>query len=264
MTTYRPTIIPISPAFEQEQLNDQLLRCTLKWRQRQLLVTREQLTKGIQLPPLPSLDPEQWLGDCLKHSSVKLIRIDAALGEVSLKLWADACEKANKAVFLRLPPAIQLPKPQRSLFWQLTQLLDWSIATLLLLVLSPVIVILFFLLRMQSPDPVLLWQWHVGNRGKLFRLFKFRTTVANAQMLENQLVSEHKNILNRQENSKLANLGYWMRKYKLDRLPQLFNVLRGEMRLIQPRPLTLEQAVRLSQEDRQKIGTLSVIQQARS
>jgi lipopolysaccharide/colanic/teichoic acid biosynthesis glycosyltransferase len=53
-----------------------------------------------------------------------------------------------------------------------------------------------------------------------------------------------------------------MRKYKLDRLPQLFNVLRGEMRLIQPRPLTLEQAVRLSQEERQKISTLSVIQEA--
>jgi lipopolysaccharide/colanic/teichoic acid biosynthesis glycosyltransferase len=264
MTTYRPTIIPISPAFEQEQLDDQLLRCTLKWRQRQLLVTREQLTKGIQLPPLPSLDPEQWLVDCLKHSSVKLIRIDAALGEVSLKLWADACEKANKAVFLRLPPVIKLPKPQRQLFWKLMQLLDWSIAVLLLLVLSPVIVILFFLLRMQSSEPVLIWPWHVGNRGKLFRLFKFRTTVANAQMLENQLVSEHKNILNRQENSNLTNLGYWMRKYKLDRLPQLFNVLRGEMRLIQPRPLTLEQAVRLSVEERQKITSLSVIQEARS
>lgn len=262
MTTYRPTIIPISPAFEQEQLDHQLLRCTLKWRQRQLLVTREQLTKQIQLPPLPSLDPEQWLVDCLKHSSVKLIRIDAALGEVNLKLWADACEKANKAVFLRLPPAIQLSKPQRSLFWQLTRLLDWSIAALLLLVLSPVIVILFFLLRMQSSEPVLLWQWHVGNRGKLFRLFKFRTIVANAQMLETQLLGEHKNILTRQENFKLTTLGYSMRKYKLDRLPQLLNVLRGEMRLIQPRPLTLEQAVRLNVEERQKITTLSVIQEA--
>ncbi|HCF27240.1 MAG TPA: sugar transferase [Cyanobacteria bacterium UBA11049] len=262
MTTYRHTIIPISPAFEQEQLDDQLLRCTLKWRQRQLLVTREHLSKQIQLPPLPSLDTEQWLVDCLKHSSVKLIRLDAALGEVNLKLWADACEKANKAVFLRLPPAIKLPKLQRHLFWKWMQLLDWSIAVLLLLVFTPVIVILFFLLRMQLSEPVLIWQWHVGNRGKLFRLFKFRTTVANAQMLENQLINEHTNILKRQENSKLTNLGYWMRKYKLDRLPQLFNVLRGEMRLIQPRPLTLEQAVRLSVEERQNISTLSVIQEA--
>lgn len=254
MTTYKPTIIPINHVFEQEQLDNRLLCYKLKWRQRQLLVTIEQPTKRKHLPHLPALETEQWLVDCLKHSPVKLVRIDAALGEVNLKLWADACKIANKAVFLRLPPAIKLPKPQRSFSWKLIQLLDWSIAAISLLVFSPVILILFFLLRMQSAEPVLVWRWHVGERGKLFQLFKFRTTVVNAPSLESQLISEQKN---------LTNLGYWMRKYQLDRLPQLFNVLRGEMRLIQPRPLTLEQAIGLSQEDRQKLNTsLSVIQEA--
>lgn len=262
MTTYKHTIIPINHTFEQEQLDNRLCY-KLKWRQRQLLVTIEQPTKRKHLPNLPAIEPEQWLIECLKHSPVKLVRIDAALGEVNLKLWANACKIANKAVFLRLPPAIKLPKPQRSFSWKLMQLLDWSIAAISLLVFSPVILILFFLLRMQSPEPVLVWRWHVGERGRLFQLFKFRTTVVNAPSHSGQLIGDQKNIITRQENSQLTNLGYWMRKYQLDRLPQLFNVLRGEMRLIQPRPLTLEQAIGLSQEDTQKLNTsLSVIQEA--
>lgn len=255
MATYKTTMIPIRSAFEQEQLEEQLLS-TLKWRQGQLLVSLEQPNRRMYLPSLPPLETEEWLVECLKHSYVKLIRIDAALGEVSLKLWADACEKANKAVFLRLHPAIKLPKQQRSPARRLMQLLDWFIAALLLLVLSPVIVVLFCLLRMQSSEPLLYGQWHVGERGKLFRLFKFRTTVVNTHTLGNQLISEPKNILKRQANSNITNLGYWMRKYKLDQLPQLFNVLRGEMKLMKPRPLTLEQALRFSLEERQRINTL--------
>ena len=255
MVTYKTTMIPIGSAFEQEQLNDQLL-CTLKWRQGQLLVSLEQPNRRVYLPSLPPLETEEWLVECLKHSYVKLIRIDAALGEVSLKLWADACEKANKAVFLRLHPTIKLPKQQRSLTKSLMQLLDWIIAALLLLVLSPVIVVLFCLLRMQSSEPLLYGQWHVGERGKLFRRFKFRTTVVNTHMLENQLITEPINILKPHTNSKNTNLGYWMRKFKLDRLPQLFNVLRGEMKLMKPRPLTLEQALNFSLEERQTNNTL--------
>lgn len=240
-------------AFEQEQLDEPLLY-TLKWRQGQLLVSLEQPRRKI-LPSLPPLETEEWLVKCLKHSYVKLIRIDAALGEVSLKLWAQACEKANKPVFLRLPPTIKLPK-QRSLARRFLQLLDSIIATLLLLVLSPVILVLFCLLSMQSSEPVLYGQWHVGERGKLFRLFKFRTTVVNhTYTLENQLISEPINILKPLTNSKTTKLGYWMRKFKLDQLPQLFNVLRGEIKLIKPRPLSLEQAL-FSLEERQRNNTL--------
>jgi len=78
-----------------------------------------------------------------------------------------------------------------------------------------------------------LRQWF-GKRGKLFRIFKFRTLVVNAQTLEHEAMG-NQNLQNRQDDQKITSLGRWMRKYKLDKLPQLFNVLRGEMR--GPRPL---------------------------
>lgn len=241
MTTYKSTIIPIRSTFEQ-QPDNQLLRYKLKWRQRQLLVSLEKPNNQLCLAQLRPLET-QWLVECLKHSYVKLIRIDAALGEVTLK-WVDACEKANKAVFLRLPPTIKLPKQQRSLSLKLMQLLDSIIAALLLLVLSPVILVLLCLLRLESSEPIFQRQWHVGERGKLFRLFKFRTVI-NPD-LENQ--SLHPKNLKRQKSS-ITNLDNWIRKYKLDRIPQLFNVVRGEIRLFNPRLLTLELAIKLSIEE---------------
>jgi hypothetical protein len=253
MATYKTTTIPISSAFEAEQQDVQFLRCTLKWRQEQLFLSFEQPTKQ---PYLPALANEQMLVECLKYSQVKLIRIDAALGEVYLKFWADACEKTSKAVFVRLPPNIKMPKRQSPPAWWLKRLLNLSIAALLLMVLCPVIIGLYCLLRKQSSEPIFLRQWHVGERGKLFRLFKFRTTSVKTLAVENELISGAKNFLKRQDNLQLTTLGCWMHKYKLDELPQLFNVLRGDMSLTEPRPLTLEQVVHVSLEERQKINTL--------
>lgn len=241
MTTYKSTIVPIRSTFEQPP-EHQLRRYKLKWRQKQLLVSVEKPNNQLCLAQLRPLETE-WLVECLKHSYIKLIRIDAALGEVSYK-WVDACEKANKAVFLRLPPTIKQDLQQATLSLKLMQLLDSIIAALLLLVLSPVILVLLCLLRLESTEPSFDKQWHVGERGKLFRLFKFRTVI-NPD-LENQ--SLHPKNLKSQKSS-ITNLGDWIGKYKLDQIPQLFNVVRGEIRLINPRLLTLELALKLSLEE---------------
>lgn len=243
MTTYKSTIIPLSTIKQPDQRST---GCKLQWRQGQLWVQQQPMQ--LQKPALAALETEQALVECLKHSYVKSIRIDASLGEEQLKLWVDACEKANKALFLRLPTTIKRHS-WRSLTSRLLLLLERMIAALLLLVLSPVIVILFCLLSMRSPQPILQGQWHVTQRGRLFRLFKFQTTVNTIPKLENKLLHEPK--LDQRQDSKNINLDYWIRKYKLDRLPQLFNVLRGEMRLFKPYILTLEEAVKLSLEERQ-------------
>ena len=73
--------------------------------------------------------------------------------------------------------------------------------------------------------------------------------------LENKLLHEPQ--LDQRQETKNTNLDDWIRKYKLDRLPQLFNVLRGEIGLFKPCPLTLEEAVRLSLEER-KIKHLGI------
>ena len=239
MTTSKlPTLTTYFPLPQTQQDNNSS-RCTLKWRQGQLLVSLEQ---RLCRPYLPSLENEQWLVECLKHSSVRLVRINPNLGEASLKFWADACEKASKTVFLCLSPAHKLHSQQRLLSWWV-RLIDWSAAALLLLVLSPFMLGLALLMRVQSPEPIFLRQWCVGKRGKLFRLFNFRTLVVNAQTLEHEVMG-NQNLQNREDDQKITSLRRWMRKYKLDQLPQLFNVLRGEMDLRGARPLSLYEAVR--------------------
>jgi lipopolysaccharide/colanic/teichoic acid biosynthesis glycosyltransferase len=234
--------------------DNQSPHCTLKWRQGQLLVNLEQ--QPLQRH-LPSLNSEQWLVKCLKHSPVRLVRIDPAVGKVSLKLWAEACEQANKPIFLRLPTthALSSKRCPKS-WWLLKRLVDWSAAALLLLVLSPVMLGIVCLMRVYSPGPILLRQWCVGERGKLFRLLKFRTMVMNAQTLDREVMGNQKSLQKSEANTSITPLGRWMRKYSLDRLPGLFNILQGEMSLVGPHPWTLYDAVRISPEKRQQLKLL--------
>lgn len=255
MPTSKIPILPTYVPVEQKQQDQQPPCSALKWRQKQLLVSLEQQFRQAHLPPLEN---KQWLVECLKHSPVKLVRVDAALGKANLKFWADACEQADKAVFLRLPTS-KLPKQKRSISWWLKRSLDWCIAALLLLVASPIILGLFCLMRMQSPEPIFFRQWCVGERGKLFRRFRFRTTVATVQALEDELTGEPISLPKCQGDSQITPLESWMCKYSLDKLPQLFNVLQGDMSLVGPCPLTLDDVVQLRSEEVQQIQALPEI-----
>ena len=262
MTTSKIQTLQPDPTFEPKQRDNESFRCSLKWRQGQLYVSLEQ--QPLQ-PFLPALENEQLLVECLKHSPVRLIRIDPAVGEASVKFWADACEQADKAVFLRLSAAHALPRGKHALRWWLLRLIDWNAAALLLLVLSPLMLGLVCLMRTQSPQtPIFLRQWYVGERGKLFRLFKFRSLVINAQTLEPQeAIGNQKNLLRNEERSGITPLGHWMCRYNLDKLPQLFNVLLGEMSLLGACPWTLYDAVGLSLEDQRQLNVLPGITGAR-
>jgi hypothetical protein len=219
--------------FPYQQQDNYLPQCRLKWRQGQLLV---RLSQDVKQPYLPSLESKQWLVECLKHSPVQLVCIDPALGEVALQRWAEACEQARKPVFLRR--AIQeLSRKQSKLSERVRQLIDWIVAFLLLILLSPVMLALLVLMHIYSPGPIFSRQWHVRAKGKLFRVIKFRTTEVN-------------------NDSRITAIGHWMCKYGLGKLPQLFNVLRGEMSLFGPRPLTLSEAMCSSLESQRRLNAL--------
>lgn len=255
MATPRTTTLPISSTFEPKHQDVPPLGCSLKWRQGQLAIGAEQSTKQLDLPPLTS---EQLLVNCLSHSPVKLIQIDPAIGEDCLKFWVNASEKAKKPVFLRLPRSLKMLKRQHSVSQKAKQLLDSSIAAILLLILSPVMMGIFCLLRMRSPEPVFQRQWYVNQSGQLFQLLTFRTTSINSRLLENQIKSVSTGLLRLQEKThKNHTLEFWLHQFKLDKLPQLINVLWGEMSLNQPNSLTLEQVVRISLEERAKMSALS-------
>ncbi len=224
----------------QQPQNHSSPYCKLQWRRGQLLVKSP---GNVKQPYLAALDKEQSLVECLKHSPINLVRIDPKLGEAKLLLWASACEQANKPIFLHIPSADKLPKAGSSLLWWLKRFTHWIAALVFLLFMSPVMLGLVLLIRVYSPGSLFSRQWHIGERGKLFRVIKFRTTT----------VAENK--LTRENEQNITSLGLWMRKSGLDSLPELFNVIRGEMSLVGPRCYTLEDIVQLTLGEQQQMNT---------
>lgn len=110
------------------------------------------------------------------------------------------------------------------------RMLDVSLALPLLMILLPVMLVLAGILFCVSPGPVLFKQLRPGRQGRLFRLYKFRT-MTEARDLTGQLLPDAQ---------RLTPIGRWLRKYSLDELPQLWNVLQGELSLVGPRPLLPE------------------------
>jgi len=135
---------------------------------------------------------------------------------------------------------------------------DWLVlsvnqllALLLLIALSPVLAIVTFLIWRRDGAPVLFAHYRVGQGGKLFQCMKFRSMLRNSE----QLLADHlrDNPQARAEwarDQKLENdpritpVGHFLRRSSLDELPQLLNVLRGEMSLVGPRPITLSELTR--------------------
>jgi lipopolysaccharide/colanic/teichoic acid biosynthesis glycosyltransferase len=97
-----------------------------------------------------------------------------------------------------------------------------------LILLSPVLLWCAWRIRSGDGGPVFYRGVRVGLHGKLFRIFKFRTMVVNADKIGGASTSD--------DDARITRIGKFLRKYKLDELPQLLNVLRGEMSLVGPRP----------------------------
>ncbi|HYA92895.1 MAG TPA: TIGR03013 family XrtA/PEP-CTERM system glycosyltransferase [Thermodesulfobacteriota bacterium] len=97
-----------------------------------------------------------------------------------------------------------------------------------LILLSPLILIISILIKIDSPGPVFYRQERVGERGKTFKLLKFRSMVESAEA--NGPVWAGKN------DGRITRIGGWIRKWRLDEIPQMFNVLKGDMSFVGPRP----------------------------
>jgi lipopolysaccharide/colanic/teichoic acid biosynthesis glycosyltransferase len=110
------------------------------------------------------------------------------------------------------------------------RMLDIGIALPLLVALLPVMLVLGGILFCLAPGPVLFKQVRPGRQGRLFWIYKFRTMTDARGPAGELLADAHR----------LTPVGKWLRKYSLDELPQLWNVLRGELSLVGPRPLLPE------------------------
>jgi len=122
-----------------------------------------------------------------------------------------------------------------------------------LLLLAPVMLAVSLLIRLDSPGPVLFRQLRRGHRGRLFWVLKFRTMVVDAEQrlkdLEKKNESSGGVLFKLRDDPRITPLGRFLRRSSLDELPQLINVLRGEMSLVGPRPLQLRDSDKLQALD---------------
>jgi exopolysaccharide biosynthesis polyprenyl glycosylphosphotransferase len=126
-------------------------------------------------------------------------------------------------------------------------LLDFFGALILLVLLSPVFLIIAAAIKFSSPGPVLFRQKRSGINGTPFTIFKFRTMVTNAEQFKHELAAMNEMsgpVFKVTNDPRITPIGKFLRKYSLDELPQLFNVLRGEMSLVGPRPLPVDEVRR--------------------
>ncbi len=121
----------------------------------------------------------------------------------------------------------------------LKSLMDRTLAFLLLLALAPLLITTALAIKITDPGPVLFKQRRVGVRGEIFGIYKFRTMVVDAEKMLASLkdVSDGNGVLFKmQDDPRVTKVGKILRRYSIDELPQLFNVLFGEMSLVGPRP----------------------------
>jgi lipopolysaccharide/colanic/teichoic acid biosynthesis glycosyltransferase len=116
---------------------------------------------------------------------------------------------------------------------------DLVLALLLLPIVLPLLFLIAAAVRLDTPGPIVFTQLRTGRNGRRFRMFKFRTMVRNAEELKASL--QHLNILPPPDfkiidDPRITRVGKFLRKTSLDELPQILNVLRGEMSFVGPRP----------------------------
>lgn len=171
-------------------------------------------------------------------------------------------------ITLRILPTQKETLPPKSVFWSLGEVpcltipapiiagtsfyfkrcFDLVCSTFLILLLSPVYITIALLIKLDSPGAILFKQERIGLHGKKFKMWKFRTMITDADKLQASLENNNETkdgiLFKLKHDPRITRLGKFLRRYSLDELPQLFNVLIGEMSLVGPRPLPVRDVER--------------------
>jgi len=130
--------------------------------------------------------------------------------------------------------------PRESLAHDAKRLLDLAVASCALLALSPILVLAAFAIKLTSPGPIFFLQERIGLNKRRFKIIKLRTMVPNAEKLMPTLEQDNEAqgpVFKMKNDPRITPIGKFLRKSSIDELPQLINVLTGEMSLVGPRPL---------------------------
>lgn len=124
------------------------------------------------------------------------------------------------------------------------RVLDFLLSLLGIIALSPFLILISIAIKLDSKGKILFLQNRVGRYGKEFKIYKFRTMINNAENLGKKITIGNDN--------RITRIGVFLRKYKIDELPQLLNVFRGEMSLVGPRP-EVPMYVRFYNDEQKKV-----------
>jgi exopolysaccharide biosynthesis polyprenyl glycosylphosphotransferase len=139
--------------------------------------------------------------------------------------------------------------------WLLKRTMDTIGAIAMLLALAPLMAVIALAIRLESPGGVLFSQTRVGRGGRRFRMFKFRTMVDGADAMKAGLRgrNEADGLFKIADDPRITRVGRLLRRTSLDELPQLLNVLRGDMSLVGPRPLVVDEDEQVQGWDRRRL-----------
>jgi len=126
------------------------------------------------------------------------------------------------------------------------RILDLAVALIALIPLAPIMAVIAILVKRDSIGPALYRGERAGRNGKPFEMLKFRTMVVNADSIGGPSTSA--------DDSRITRVGHRLRRYKLDELPQLINVLKGEMSLVGPRPEVMSEVRTYTAEERKLLS----------
>jgi exopolysaccharide biosynthesis polyprenyl glycosylphosphotransferase len=182
---------------------------------------------------LVALCEEQGITVRLMSNLADLIRAHAQLDEVD--------GRAVITLFTGPPDSLALVGKR---------LLDLGISLVACVLLAPLFLVTAIAIKLDSRGPVLFVQERVGLGGRRFRLYKFRTMIAGADRLQAEIEAlneAHGPVFKIRDDPRVTRVGRWLRRLSLDELPQLVNVLKGDMSLVGPRPLPLRDVERIDQ-----------------
>lgn len=146
--------------------------------------------------------------------------------------------------------------------WQLLvkRMLDLIVSVLLLILLSPLLLFIALWIRIDSSGPMIFKQFRVGLHGKPYTIYKFRTMVTNADEIMQAKLAKLENLENfifqEKDDPRITPSGRFLRKLSLDELPQLLNILIGNMSLVGPRPEVPDIVKFYTPEQHQRLNVL--------
>jgi lipopolysaccharide/colanic/teichoic acid biosynthesis glycosyltransferase len=167
-----------------------------------------------------------------------------------------ASQQSGEKEIAHLPDSLTFAAPSGA-YLVAKRISDVCLATFGLLLFLPFFVLIAIAIFAEDRGPILFRQTRVGKNGRPFPFLKFRSMVPNAEALKQQLAASNEAtgpIFKMRSDPRVTHVGRWLRRYSLDELPQLINVIRGELSLVGPRPHLPHEVAYYTDRQRQRLS----------